>query len=350
MSEALSRRGGIEVRYVGTPDGLEAKIVPPTGLPFVAIESKPLSRRLSFSVLKTLLAFRKGVQQARGILKAFQPDVVVGFGGYVTGPMVYAAARAGIRTIIHEQNAMPGRANRLLSRWVTKVAVNFEEAARFFPRDKVIVTGMPVRCNLGKMTPAEGRAKLGLATDRVTLLVIGGSRGARSLNNAVLEAAPGLVGRKLQILHQTGAANFDEVKQQADRLALDMYHPVPYIDDVGAAFAAADLAVSRSGASSIAELTMCGVPAILVPYPFAIADHQTYNAKALVNRGAALLVPDKELTGVRLAAEVASLIEDPERIKKMSEAGKSLANPDAAEVLAELVMGGLQLHPLQGEG
>lgn len=253
--------------------------------------------------------------------------------------MVYAATRAGVRTLIHEQNAMPGRANRLLGRWVTQVAVNFDEAARFFPKSKVSVVGMPVRAVLARIDPAQARAKLGLDPAKPVLLIYGGSRGARSLNVATLAAAPELVKRGLQILHQTGTANFEEVKQQADRLALDSYHPVPYIEEVGTAFSAATLALCRSGASTAAELVAAGLPAILVPYPFAISDHQTYNAKALVARDAAMLVPDAQLTPERLVSEVATLIADPARLTEMSAAGLAMSRPDAAAKMADLIAG-----------
>lgn len=317
---------------------MEATLVPRAGLNFKSIVSLPLARKLSLSALKTLSGFHKGYQDARRIISDFKPDVAVGFGGYVTGPLMLAAARSGVRTIIHEQNAMPGRANRLLSHWVSQIALNFDEAKGYFPKEKTVVVGLPVRESFKSMKVDEARKSLGLKIGKKTLLIYGGSLGAQSLNKAILGAASQLQIEGIQILHQTGTRNYEELKKESDRLHLPDYHVVPYIDNVAAAFAASDLGVCRSGASTIAEITASGLPVILVPYPFAISDHQTFNARVLSDRNAAILVPDKELTSVKLFSEVMSLISDEKRLEQMHTLSHSQARLDAAQKMAELIL------------
>jgi UDP-N-acetylglucosamine--N-acetylmuramyl-(pentapeptide) pyrophosphoryl-undecaprenol N-acetylglucosamine transferase len=249
---------------------------------------------------------------------------------------VLAAALQRIPTLIHEQNSIPGRTNRLLGRLVNRVAITFPEAARFFPARKTLLTGLPIRPEIGRVDRAEARAALGLEPDRRTLLVLGGSQGARTVNRATLEALPEWADLPLQVLHQVGRANFEEWQREAaERPA--WYRPVPYLDAIEDAYAAADIVLCRAGASTLAEIAAAGLPAILVPYPYAMADHQTHNARAFVAAGAAVLVPNAEATGARIAREVQDLLGEPRRLAAMSAASRALARPEAALRLADEV-------------
>jgi UDP-N-acetylglucosamine--N-acetylmuramyl-(pentapeptide) pyrophosphoryl-undecaprenol N-acetylglucosamine transferase len=242
----------------------------------------------------------------------------------------------GIPTLIHEQNSVPGRTNRLLARWVRRVALTFPESAAFFPDRKTIVTGLPVRPEIAQGDRHRGCEQFGLSPDRRTLLVLGGSLGARSLNRAVRDALPLCSNSGLQILHQVGRGNWEEHRAALDG-APSWYHPVPYLETMGDAYAAADLICCRAGASTLAEVALVGLPSLLVPYPHAHADHQTENARHVAAAGAAVLLPDSELSGPRLAAEIDTRFQQPARLDAMSRASRALARPDAANAILDAV-------------
>ncbi len=346
----ILRGKGAEILFVGTERGLEADLVPRAGYKLETIKAAPFPRRLSWRQAAAIYAAMSGWRQAFGIIRRFRPHVVVGTGGYVAGPVVLAAVLLRIPTLIHEQNAWPGGANRLLARWVDRVALGYEEAGRYLRvKDKPVHTGNPVRSEVLAASRTEAVRKLGLRPDRLTVVIMGGSRGAASINKAVWSARERLRNEaRLQVIHQTGAAGFNEVRGRYASIGI---HPteegtitdgpmrvVPYLYDMPAVLAAADVVVSRAGALSLAEITARGLPSILVPYPYAAGDHQTFNARTLVAAGAAYMINDHELTGERLWAALWPLIEDPDRRKKMAAAAKALARPAAAETLAELIV------------
>ena len=278
-----------------------------------------------------------GVLRAYSILRRFGPDVLVGTGGYTSAGVVAAEWLRGGRIVIHEQNSVPGRTNRMLARLARKVCVTFEESATYFPPKKTVVTGLPVRPDIiAGMERRAARETLGLEPERFTLLVIGGSQGARRINEMVLEAVPTLVEAGLQVLHQTGAKNYEEVVLRQP--SAPGYLPRAYIDEMAVAYSAADIVVSRSGASTIAEITVRGLPAVLIPYPFAHAAHQTKNAEAVARAGAALVVEEAGLTGSALAAIVLDLAADRPRLEEMARASRKLGRPEAAAEIARIVL------------
>lgn len=326
----------IEILYVGTNRGLESDIVPKAGFPFRAITVAGLERKLSFNNIKVVVQAWQGYREAGEIIKEFQPDVVIGTGGYVCGPVVLAAARKGISTLIHEQNALPGITNKILSRFADQVTVTFEDSIKYFSnKAKVTLTGLPVRPEIIQAQRSSAVKTFNLQSDRLTLLVFGGSRGARKINQAMLQTIKKYGNDpRVQILHATGQVGhqefLDAVTEQG--IKLDNYDNIiikPYFYNMHEALAAADIVVSRAGAATLAELTILGLPSILIPYPYASENHQEHNARALEDRGAAVLIKDSELTGAKLIEILDGLIEDKAKLQKMSDSSHKLGRPQA---------------------
>ena len=274
--------------------------------------------------------------RAARILRSVRPDVVIGFGGYASIPVGFACRLTGTPLVLHEQNSVPGMANASLSRWAVAVGVTYPESAALLAHpDRATVTGNPVRPAVLAATRVGGRRRYGLPDDAVTLLVFGGSRGARHLNTAVV----GLSERLLQVpevhvLHVAGRAEYAAVAAALELKGIgaeQRWHLLDYVDDMGLALAASDLVVARAGATSIAEITALGLPSLLVPYPYATDDHQTKNAGACVDSGAAVLVPDALLDEERFGDELVALLGDPARRATMAAASRELGRPDAAE-------------------
>jgi UDP-N-acetylglucosamine--N-acetylmuramyl-(pentapeptide) pyrophosphoryl-undecaprenol N-acetylglucosamine transferase len=330
------KTGGAVPEFIGSRTGLEAEVVPSHGFAFHAVASRKVSQALTPAVALSLASIAWGTMEAVLLLRRLRPLAVIGTGGYASAAVVLAAALQGIPTVIHEQNSIPGRTNRLLARLVRRVAVTFPESAGYFPAGKSVVTGLPIRPEITAGERQGGYERFGLSSDRRTLLALGGSLGARSLNRAVREALPLWSNSGLQIIHQVGARNWDE--HRAELIAAPAwYHAVPYVQEMGDVYAAADLVLCRAGASTLAEVWAVGLPAILVPYPHAHADHQTSNARAAVDAGAAALLADSELSGPRLFAEVEALINEPQKLDGMAEASRGLGRPDAAQAVLDLV-------------
>lgn len=333
-----------DILFVGTAKGMEADIVPSTGLPFKTVTVEGLKRKISFQALMTLLKTCKGCFEGYKIIKDFKPTIVVGTGGYVCGPVVMIAALFGIPTLIHEQNAYPGITNKILARIVKKVAVTFPQSGKYFKaKTDIIVTGLPVRPEIQAADRNEGITALGLDKDKFTLLVVGGSRGARSLNNAMVEVIAQSCNQPgIQIVHMTGKTGYDETVQALKERGIDLAKcgnvtVTPYLYNMDDAMAAADLIVCRAGATTIAELTVCGLPSILIPYPYASDNHQEYNARALVNNGAAMMILDRELTGVALWEKIKRLSKNKDELATMSGNSKQMGKPEALDKLLKLV-------------
>jgi UDP-N-acetylglucosamine--N-acetylmuramyl-(pentapeptide) pyrophosphoryl-undecaprenol N-acetylglucosamine transferase len=332
---------GDEILYVGTADGPEATIVPRAGVPFRTVPSRKLSRRPTPGAILALAVAAWGVLKGAALLRAWKPDVVLGTGGYASAGIMFAAALLRIPTVVHEANVAPGRVNRLLARLCTRVALTYEASAPCFPAAKRVLTGMPVRPDLLQADPTHARLEYGLRPDVPTLLVSGGSGGAQTLNRAVAGALP-LFGKgrrhgaEVQIVHQTGKSHLETVLKEVGE-APPFYHPAAYVEDMPALLAAAAMIVCRGGSSTLAEVTAMGLPAIVVPYPYAVADHQTGNARALADAGAAVLIRDAEFTAERLVQGAASILGDPARAESMRAASRSLGKPDAAQRVADLL-------------
>jgi UDP-N-acetylglucosamine--N-acetylmuramyl-(pentapeptide) pyrophosphoryl-undecaprenol N-acetylglucosamine transferase len=317
------------VVFVGTPRGLERRLVPQAGYELVLLPILPLNGVGLPRLLAGLAALPWGLLRALVLLIRQRPSAVLGVGGYAGGPVVLMAALLGIRTVVLEPNACPGWTNRVLRPFVRKAACAYEQARRHFG-SKGVLTGNPVRAGVAHVAPKPHVAPL-------TLLVFGGSQGSRALNQALIEALPYMpADNRLRIIHQTGptmhaevAAAYAEVGRGATVL--------PFLDDMEARYAAADLVLSRSGATTCAELAAAGKAAILVPFAQAAGDHQRINAETFVKAGAAVVVPEADLTGEGLAATVRRLIDDPHRISDMEKAARGLARRDAAVRVADLL-------------
>jgi UDP-N-acetylglucosamine--N-acetylmuramyl-(pentapeptide) pyrophosphoryl-undecaprenol N-acetylglucosamine transferase len=307
------------------------------GIPFRAIETGQVRGRSLRGALSSFLRMRRGATQCRVILTDFRPDVVLLTGGYVAAPVAWTAWRMRVPTLIYLPDVTPGDSIRWTSRLATQVAVSFPEVARYFG-DKAVVTGYPVRRELFTTERSAARAALGLPASGLNqipvLLVMGGSRGARSINRALAAALPALLPR-CQIVHISGTLDWPEMEKLSGSLPpelADRYHAYPYLHEMPAALAAADLAVARAGAATLAEFPAVGLPAILAPYPYS-GQHQDANAAYLADRGAAVTLKDAELAA-RLAPTVLGLLDAPERLAAMAQAARALSRPDAAANIA----------------
>lgn len=330
--EILRRDANSSVRFVGTTKGLETKLVPDAGFELSLIESAGLKNVGLFGKLKGLLVLPKSFLAARKLINEFEPDVVVGAGGYVTGSVLLTASLMRVPTLVMESNALPGFTNRRLAPFVTKAALTFPEALRFFG-EKGVVTGNPVRREFFDIE-LKSRENNGFC-----LLIFGGSQGARAINNAVIEALPLLENykNKLKITHQTGEADFEKIKKGYVENGFQAADVRPYIKDMMNEFARADLIICRAGATTCAELAAAGRASIMIPLPTAADDHQRKNAEALQTAGAARMILQKDLTGANLARKIIELIEKPEMITEMETSAKKLAKRDAAEVTVNLI-------------
>ena len=351
VARELQRLADVEPVFVGVSDRLEARLVPEAGFELHPVAAVPVPRRPSPALLRVPAGVRAAVSQVERVIDDRDVRAVATFGGYVSFPASWAAGRRRLPLVLHEQNAIPGLANRLGSRWATHIAVSFPGSFDSFRRkERCAVTGNPVREDMLHLDRAarrpEARERFGLDPDRPTLLVFGGSQGARSLNNAVVAAHPHWGEADIQILHAAGRSLYAETATAWERARASTTGPrvrlVDFIDDMGDAYAAADVVLCRSGATSIAELTVLGLPAVLVPYPHATGDHQRHNAEALERTGAARVVADDELDAQRLVAEVLPLLIDPERHGAMAASSRAFGRPDAATNVARLVLGELE--------
>ncbi len=336
---------GVAISFAGTTSGIEATEVPRLGYPLHLLPVRGLKRGRSLSALignlGVLSDFALSLGRAAALIWREAPDVVVGTGGFVSGPMLLAAQLMGKKTLIQEQNAFPGVTTKLLSRLATEVHIAFEEARGFLhKKEGVFVTGNPSRTFIVQ-EPDSARARFGLHHPRPTLLVFGGSRGARSINNAVLKRLDEILAGA-NLIWQTGSLDFDRIRGQVK--SSESLFLAPYIEDMGAAYGAADLVVCRAGASSIAELTNLGKPSVLIPYPFATGDHQRHNARSLNRGGAAIVVEDSDLDADAAIQEILGLLQDAGRRKEMGAAALRLAYPDAARQLALRIVSLAQQH------
>lgn len=342
LAEELADRG-CEVRFAGTPQGIEARLVPQAGIEFTPFEASGFNRRHPLTLPKALLSIQKSTKAARRWFDEIRPDVVVGFGGYVSIPVARAAEQTGVPVVVHEQNSVMGLANKELAKKATAVCVTYAASVEGagVPADRVVVTGNPVRRSVIEASREEGRRMLGVADDELALLVFGGSLGARHINEAVCALKDELLAHEgLRVVHITGPKELDAVR---DLLALSpeeerRWTLFGYQDRMGETLAAADAVVSRAGATSLAEISARAVPAILVPFPYATADHQTTNARAYVDAGCALLVSDDRVGSAEFSDALLRLVEDPDLRESMRDAALAQETGTAAARLADVVM------------
>ena len=329
IAQELQKLYRAEVLFIGTARGLENRLVPAAGFPLQLVNVGALNRVSLAIRVKTLFDLPRAVFAAGRLLNEFQPDVVIGVGGYASGPAILAAIRRRIPTLAFEPNVVPGFANRIVARFVSAAAVHFPETAERFRN--AVVTGVPVRPAFFQI-PRKPYAQAS-----PTLLVFGGSQGARAINQAVTRAIRPLAARVsgLHVIHQTGERDYNDV------LAAYTQAEFPaevhkFIDDMPRFFGRADLILCRSGASTVAEIAAAGKPAVFVPFPLAADDHQRRNAEALERGGAAVVVEETKLDEVWLVDTICALLEDPLRLSRMSDAARAMAHPDAARDIAEL--------------
>jgi UDP-N-acetylglucosamine--N-acetylmuramyl-(pentapeptide) pyrophosphoryl-undecaprenol N-acetylglucosamine transferase len=329
--EFLQRDPANRVLFIGTERGLEKKILGGLGFPLRTLKVEGLKGRGPVRILASLLKIPGSLIASVRIIRAFQPAVVVGVGGYASGPAVLAARLMGLKTAIAEQNAFPGLTNRILGHIADRIFVSFSASARWFPAGRTRVTGNPIRAAFLAEKPQGKRDDL-----RFTLLIFGGSQGAHAINRIVMDALDGLgeLKDRLRFIHQTGEQDRETVEEGYRKRGFSA-EVAPFILDMAAAYRTADLLLCRAGATSIAEITAGGKAAILIPFPFAVNDHQTQNAEILVRAGAAEMIPEKELDGRRLAAAIERLCCQPAEIQKMEKASASLGNIHAAATIVD---------------
>ncbi|MBX9687938.1 MAG: undecaprenyldiphospho-muramoylpentapeptide beta-N-acetylglucosaminyltransferase [Candidatus Obscuribacterales bacterium] len=335
------------ILYIGARAHMEEKLAAERQLDFVGLEVSGLPRRFSGKLLSWPFQFIAAVFDARRALLDFQPSVVLGTGGYASAPALVAASMLGIPYAIHEPDAHPGLVNRCLARGASLVSCGMQGAhSRLKPnRGRIVVNGNPVgKSFVNPMRRDAACAILGLRSDLKTLLITGGSQGAKAINEAVLGALPALLEMDppIQIIHQVGSKNLYECKERLDPLVLSntRYFLRDYFDDLSVAYASSDLAICRAGAMTVSELSVTGTPALFIPYPYAAADHQTHNARYMAEKGAAIMMPQTGLSAASLLKELKAILSDDERLRTMRKAmiaeGKGQASRDLASQLKEL--------------
>ncbi len=341
--EIIGRNNDVDVLFVGTEKGLENRIIPLEGFPFKKIKVRGFSRKISFKNIIAIKEVLLSFIDAYKIISNFKPDIVVGTGGYVCSSVVLTASLMGIPTLIHEQNAFPGITNRILSRFVDKIALTFPEASKYLTQqEKIRVTGNPLRNDITKISSIDGKSVFGFDINIPLILIVGGSRGAKKINESSLLLAKECLNKKeYQILHMTGETQYGDVSKTYGDLGISLdtkyLKVMPYIHDMSHALAASDLIISRCGAGLISEITALGKPSILIPYPFASDNHQEYNARALEKFGAANVILERDLNQQVLLSEVKNLFQNPNYMAEMSQQSKKLGKPNAAREIADIV-------------
>jgi UDP-N-acetylglucosamine--N-acetylmuramyl-(pentapeptide) pyrophosphoryl-undecaprenol N-acetylglucosamine transferase len=327
------------VLFIGTKGRIEERVVPERGYDIAMIWISGVRRSFSFATALVPVKIVTALVQSYMHIRRFKPDVVVGTGGYVSGPPVYVASLLGIPTALQEQNSYPGVTTRLLAGRVHQVHVMFERTKKFLKRqDNILMSGNPVRTTIGSVSRADAAQRLGLDPAKQTLLVTGGSQGAASMNASVLKVLPAVTATGIQVLWLTGAKDAENITAAVAAMPVKPATAIlPYLERMEDAFAVADLMVSRSGASTLAEIACAGVPSVLVPLPTAAGDHQTENARAMVEAGAAVLCRDADAHR-ELEPLVLGLIADAARRTAMGAAAKSIARPDASMTIARAVL------------
>lgn len=332
-------RPDTEFLFVGAKGKMEMEKVPAAGYAIEGLWISGLQRKLTLSNLSFPFKVMSSIAKANGILRRFKPDAVIGTGGFASGPMLRVAAKKGIVTLIQEQNSFPGITNKLLSKKVSKICVAYTGMEKFFPREKILLTGNPVRQDIQNLEGKRERGleHFGLKADKKTILVIGGSLGARTINESILNCLPALEKNNIQLLWQTGKQFHETAKQAVGAASAKGIKVMDFIQKMDYAYAIADIVISRAGASSVSELSLAKKPCILIPSPNVAEDHQTKNAMALVTHHAAILIADKDARQ-QLCEAALKLVNDVEQCFKLSENIAQLAFKNSADVIANEVI------------
>jgi len=331
IAQEFQRRDSAHaIQFIGSARGIEAQVLPRAGYQLQTVDIKGFAGKRPLKKIESLLSILPAVVRARRLLRAFRSELVIGFGGYISFPAVIAGRLLGLPVALHEQNSVPGLSNRLLGSWVQRIFVTYAESKRCFPERKTIYSGLPLR-TLPVVDQDESRDR-----SVFTVCVLGGSQGAREINNAMIGALPTFKqsGTELRFIHQTGAQDAERVAEAYRRSSLQA-EVAPFFDGMLERFIASDLVIARAGAGTLAELAVCGRASILIPYRFAAGDHQKKNAEMFTRQGAALLLESRELNSTVLAQKVIDLICTPERLENMAQQARLLAQPQAAQIIVD---------------
>ena len=332
------RQPDAEILFIGTKAGMENRLVPAAGYEIIGIDAKGIDRKNLLRNFETVVTYFEGSHEVKRILREFAPDAVIGTGGYVTGSVITQAHRLGIKCYIHEQNAVPGVANRVLSGIADKVFISFSGTEGDFRHpERVILTGNPVRKGFSDLDRKACRGSLGIGDDETMILVFGGSLGAEVINREAIGLIDEINGQGVKLYFVTGKRYYDEIRGQIEAKSKDLsfLSLIAYADNMPELMCASDIVVSRAGAIAVSEMTVCGKPGILIPSPNVTNNHQYHNAKAIADAGAAVLLQEKDLPegGNVLAREILKLAEDKQRLELMAENSKKLGRTDAADII-----------------
>lgn len=332
-----------KILYVGTHNSMESELVPREGFDFKGIRVKGFQRKLSIDTAKSVKELFLGLNDARKVIKEFSPNAVIGTGGYVCGPVVFMASLKNIPTLIHEQNALPGATNRILSKFVDKIAASFKESYKYFNNtDKVVLTGNPVKIDFFRVNKEEAYKELNIDKNKNFVISLGGSGGQKSLNDSVLGIIEkNITNRSIQILHITGKRHYDSFMKQLKSRGINRLPEnikvLPYFYEMPKGLSLADLVITSAGAITLAEVTAIGVPSIIIPKGYTTGNHQEYNARAIEKAGAGIMILDSEVTGDKLNDEMQSLLKDKPRLDKMAINSKKLGNRDATDKIYKII-------------
>ena len=342
--EILKRRKATIV-FVGTEKGLEKELIPKEGFELKLINVRGLKRKFSLDTFLFVKDLAFGHMQARNLIKEFKPDIVIGTGGYVCGPVLLNASIMGIPTAIHEQNAYPGMTNKILSRFVNAIMISFEESKEYFGTKKTYFTGNPLRPEIINANREDARKIIKCGRNKL-IVAVGGSRGAEKINKTITNFIRDGVPEGVKLLFATGEKNFDKVKELLKDIKIDKNRVeiVSYIHNMHEVLAAADLLISRAGATTLSEITALGIPSVLIPSPNVTNNHQEYNARALEKEGAAAVILEKELDETYFKGYILNLIKDNKKLKEMSRKSKKLAKRDSVEKIYEVIENLLKIN------
>ncbi|MCC0630289.1 undecaprenyldiphospho-muramoylpentapeptide beta-N-acetylglucosaminyltransferase [Clostridioides sp. ES-S-0108-01] len=331
-----------EIIFVGTEKGIESEIVPKYGFELKTVTVQGFKRKIDFDNVKRVFKLFKGLEQSRKIVKKFKPDVVIGTGGYVSGPVLFNASMGKIPAIIHEQNSFPGVTNKILSKTVTKVLTSFEDSHKRFPEaaeEKLVFTGNPVRKEILLSRKNIARKNLSISEEKRMVLCYGGSGGSRKINDAMRLVIKNMVNEDIAFIFATGKSYYDEFMESISDINLKPYQKVvPYLEDMANALAASDLVIGSAGAISLAEITALGKPSIIIPKAYTAENHQEYNAKSIEKQGAGIAILEKNLTPESLNTAVFKLLGDRELLVDMANASKTIGKPEAIDLIYDEII------------
>lgn len=337
------RNNNGEILFVGTKRGLEKEIVPKHGYDIKFITVSGINRSNPIKNFKVVKDYMKGKKEAKKIIEEFKPDLVIGTGGYVCGPVIKMASKMGIKCYVHEQNAIPGMTNKMLEKVVENVFLGFEEAGKFFKqKEKHILAGNPVRDEFFKARKDVARETLGISPDDFVVLSFGGSQGAAKLNKAMMTVVEEYNGRDdVKVFFGTGKRYYEPIVNELAEIGVDVQNNIkimPYIDNMQNYIAAADLVISRSGALTVSEIAVCGTPSILIPSPNVAGNHQMFNAQAVAGKGGAVLLEEKDLSGEKLVDEIKRLEKDEKLLNEMAKNARLCAPLDASDIIYYVIL------------